>query len=621
MPDTHDNHAAVRGLPASAGTRAAAVVFDPAIPSLEEREIQLRWLLTLRITAVSTVLGAILYIHFLAGTTSWSLRPLFWVVLLAYVHSLVVAVAHNLGAAAWRPFAAVQLAVDVVLETLLVYFLGGMQSPFIVLYLLTVAAAGIMLTQRNAMLFAAYAAVGYGTVGLASYSGLRQWLPIDAGFEAGFIGGMAQAGELYLRFFAMMLTCFVVAWLSSTLTRRVRETGQELRARESELASLQQLNTRIIQGMSGGLLATDDAGTVVILNSAAEEITGRSGRELTGGKIWEAFGDDRAWFRRLRERLQDRRIHRTERTIRAADGSVKIIGMTVTLIEEDVGTDEGVLVFMFRDLTEIRRMEQELRLRERMAVLGEMAGSIAHEIRNPLASISGSLQLLEGAKIDSDNPDAADLIKIVVKESKRLSKTLDDFLEYARPGDLDLEEADLEELVGETLALLRNSAELRSDHVVEVDAEGGSFLATVDASQIKQVFWNLARNAIQAMPTGGRLRVSLCRADDDIEICFEDTGKGMAPDEIDTFFQPYVSGRSDGTGLGLSVVYKILERHGVTIEVDSEPGEGTRILMSFEAAVAEADQRPADDSAAEAEEEPAASVPAEADREPVDESG
>jgi len=187
----------------------------------------------------------------------------------------------------------------------------------------------------------------------------------------------------------------------------------------------------------------------------------------------------------------------------------------------------------------------------------------------------------------ADNPDAADLIKIVVRESKRLSKTLDDFLEYARPGDLELEEVDLEQLVRETVALLRNSDELRPDHAIEVETEGEALFATVDPSQIKQVFWNLARNAIQAMPTGGLLRVVLSRADDRIEVCFADEGTGMEPGEVETFFQPYVSGRSGGTGLGLSIVYKVLERHGAAIEVDSEPGEGTRIRMSFKASLSE----------------------------------
>jgi two-component system sensor histidine kinase PilS (NtrC family) len=221
-------------------------------------------------------------------------------------------------------------------------------------------------------------------------------------------------------------------------------------------------------------------------------------------------------------------------------------------------------------------------MRERMSALGQMAGSIAHEIRNPLASISGSLQLLGRSNLRSDDPNADELIGIVVRESDRLSRTIEDFLEYAKPGRFEPEETDLLTLVNDTFALLRNSPELRPDHTLSVAAEPGSYRVMVDPAQIKQVFWNLARNAVEAMPEGGALEVTLKRGPRSIEVCFEDSGTGMTPEEIQTFFQPSVSASGGkGTGLGLAVVYRILDRHGVRIEVDSEVGKGTRCILTF----------------------------------------
>jgi two-component system sensor histidine kinase PilS (NtrC family) len=262
--------------------------------------------------------------------------------------------------------------------------------------------------------------------------------------------------------------------------------------------------------------------------------------------------------------------------------------MTVTRLQRsDLALNglKGVYVFQFRDLTNVKRMERELRTRERMSVLGEMAGSIAHEIRNPLGSISGSLQLLKRGNLSTDEPEAQQLMDIVIRESERLSKTIDGFLEYARPGPFEPEQVDLLLLVQDTLALLANSAELRPDHRLEVHAEPGAYISVVDPGQIRQVFWNLAHNAVQAMPEGGQLTVSVARSPEGIEVTFEDTGAGMSSEDIEAIFHPYVSGSARGTGMGLAVVYRILTRHEVNIEVESELNKGTRLLLTFPSSV------------------------------------
>lgn len=555
-------------------------------PSIEERDAQLRWLLLLRVAVATAVLLVTMYLQFLDA--AFPFRPVFVVVGAAYGLSLLWAALHS-RLLTWPPFAGLQLSLDVLVATLLIYFMGGLQSPFVVLYLVIVAGAGLILTRKGASYIAGLIVVCYGFVGLSAFvfSPLIDLLPqsFQGALESGLAGNQVDANELYLRLFTLMLVTSAMAWLSINMSSRLRQAGTMLRTRQAQLKALRKLHERIIQGMTSGLVATDAEGVIVTANGTAAEITGREVGSLIGKPVWQVFGEDKDFADRLDERLSDNRVYRTDRSIQSADGSWKTIGMTVARLEADETEDAGpktVSVFMFRDLTDIKRMQRELRIRERMSVLGQMAGSIAHEIRNPLASISGSLQLLSRSNLRSDDPNSDELIQIVVRESDRLSRTIEDFLEYAKPGRFEPEDTDLLELVNETFTLLRNSPELHTNHELSVSAEPGSYHVLVDPGQIKQVFWNLSRNAVQAMPKGGTLEVTLAASPRSIDVTFEDTGAGMTPEEIETFFQPNVSGQSTkGTGLGLAVVYRILDRHGVRIEVDSEVGQGTRCMLTF----------------------------------------
>ncbi|MCH7823360.1 MAG: PAS domain S-box protein [Acidobacteria bacterium] len=579
------------------GRSATSTLDGVRAPTIDERDSQLRWLLLLRVAIASAVLLVVMYLQFLVGSAD-SLRPLFAVVGLVYALSIVWAVLHD-RVLEWPPFAGVQLSTDVFLATSLIYFMGGVRSAFVVLYLVIVAAAGLMLTRRGAIYIAGLTVVCYGLVGLSVYASvpLIEWLPasIQRAFQLGLLGDRIEYDELYLRLFALLLVSYGMAWLSFTMSARLRRAGFMLRTRQAQLRALRKLHERIIHGMTSGLVATDAEGIVVTANGAAAEIMGCSTAKLIGRPVWRIFGDDKEFLDRLDERLSENRVYRTDRSIQSADGTWKTIGMTVARLEDDDNegdTPKTVSVFMFRDLTDIKRMQRELRIRERMSVLGQMAGSIAHEIRNPLASISGSLQLLGRSNLRSDDPNADELIQIVVRESDRLSRIIEDFLEYAKPGRFEPEDTDLLELVNDTFTLLRNSPELHADHSLSVIAEPASYNAVVDPAQIKQVFWNLARNAVQAMPKGGALEVSLRETPKGIEVTFEDTGAGMAPEEIETFFQPSVSAQSKGAGLGLAVVYRILDRHGVRIEVDSEVGKGTRCTLTFgERTMAESEEQ------------------------------
>jgi two-component system sensor histidine kinase PilS (NtrC family) len=238
------------------------------------------------------------------------------------------------------------------------------------------------------------------------------------------------------------------------------------------------------------------------------------------------------------------------------------------------------LLFTFQDLTEIKRLEREIRMKENLATMGEMAAGMAHEIRNPLASISGSVQVLrEGLGLEGEN---SRLMEIIVRESERLSGILNDFLVYARPPRFKPDDIDLREIVEETATLMRNSSEVQDDHEIVLAMPEGPVKVFADANQMKQIAWNLARNAIKAMPGGGRLEVLLDANDTgEVVMKFRDEGVGLGNGEAHRMFMPFKGNFTHGSGLGLAIVYRMVQDYNGSISVDSLSPQGTEISVRF----------------------------------------
>jgi two-component system sensor histidine kinase PilS (NtrC family) len=254
------------------------------------------------------------------------------------------------------------------------------------------------------------------------------------------------------------------------------------------------------------------------------------------------------------------------------------IGYAVTPLNTIEGAASGYTV-IFQDLTEMKKLESELRLKDRMAAVGELSAGIAHEIRNPLAAIAGSVQVLK--KSDALSPQEQRLMSIILKESERLNKSIADFLRFVRPQEKRALEFDIAASLSETLDLLANSPELRADHRIERNIAPPSFIVVGDADQIRQVFWNLARNAVQAMPSGGTLRVTTEALDGAYRILFTDSGRGMTSDDQRRLFQPFRTNFPTGTGLGMAISYRIVQEHGGRIDVSSRAGFGTTITVTL----------------------------------------
>jgi len=289
----------------------------------------------------------------------------------------------------------------------------------------------------------------------------------------------------------------------------------------------------------------------------------------------------------LRTALEEAVIYeRKELTITSQGGKSIPLGISTTLLGVGDGQRSGVIA-VFQDLTDAKELEQKARQADRLAVLGQLSAAIAHEIRNPLATISGSVELLR------DTPELSGeerkLLELVTRESERLNRIITDFLLYARIRPAEKAEVELSRTIDETLMLIRNHHDYH-DGIEIVNETGDEQLCVwADGDQVKQIFLNIAINALQAMTQGGRLTVGLKkkgveRQDQDekmVHVFFQDTGTGIPPDELGDVFEPFYSSKKDGTGLGLSIAQRIVENNGGTLTVESEPGKGTTFTVSL----------------------------------------
>ncbi len=537
----------------------------------QERELrrQLDWLMTFRVVIITTLMVSTFVIE-LMYRPLLSLQSFYVLAFATYAMTIAYAVmSRTLQAVLPQIYA--QLIGDLLVVTGFVYLTGGAESPFSFLYLLTIIIGSILLVRRGGFLVAACSWLMYACMVLLIQRGVLP--PYPAGIEE---GETATVRILY-SLVAHLVSFFAVAYLVSYLTENLRRTGRELQMRRDDLAQLRDYNDNIIESMNSGLLTTDGDGTITFANRGAAEITGRTIADMMHRNIMDVLGQGPDFLARVRAALLTEKRYRTELDHEDGRGRKIFLGFTVSVLRERSGAPLG-MIFIFQDLTEIRALEEEVALKKRMAALGEMAAGVAHELRNPLASISGSVQVLK--RDLRPQAEAAELMDIVIKESKRLDQIIRDFLLFAKPGRFHPEPADLVAVLGETLSLLENSEERRAHHRVTTRFRPEAIRFDFDVNRMKQVFWNLAKNALKAMPEGGTLTVSaLDHGGGQVTVTFADTGIGMSDEDIASNFQPFHGSFASGTGLGLAIVYRIIEEHGGRIRVKSRRGQGTEIAV------------------------------------------
>ena len=483
----------------------------------------------------------------------------------------------------------IQFALDVCLVTWLVYRTGDVESPFLALYLVIIFTACALLGRTGVSLLGALAGVMYVAVSILAMSRI---LPRAAGWSA-YEG--SQLSWTQFMFSLNLIAIIAVALLSSQLAARIRRSETQLANATKDLADYRLFNDRIIESMRSGLVTTDLRGHIITFNRAAEEITGYRATDVRGNNVFAIFGDIEKQIEAGLESIRTRtRLPRFDIGCRTADEREIHLGFSVAPLVDEAENSRGY-VLTFQDLTEVMELEREVRRQERLAALGKMAAGLAHEIRNPLASMRGSVQVL--ASELSFSQDQSQLMQIVLRESDRLNRIVSDFLTYARPPKIERTVIELAGLLSETISLLRNSPELRPDHLIAEEYPDEPVQYQGDPNQMRQIFWNLARNAIQAMPDGGELRVRLeARPNRDVTIAFRDSGLGMSREQKERLFEPFNSS-SGGTGLGMAIIYQLVRDHNGNVIVESAPGRGTRIAIKLPASALVTQQKPSPKSA------------------------
>jgi len=531
---------------------------------------QLKWLMTFRVVVTTTLLVSAFVIELLYRPLL-PLWPFYVLAIGAYLLTLAYAGALRVFPAP-RAQAFVQLTGDAAIVTGFVYFTGGVQSPFSFLYLPGIVAACILLLRRGGFAIAACSWAMFAALVLLLQRGALPPSP-----QGLFEDSAVPSVRVVYALLAHLVSFLALAYLASHLTESLRRAGQELELRQDDLAHLRAFNDNIIDSINSGLVTCDGLGRITFANRAAAEISGWSVAQLSGKTVPDLLGQDGRLLSRIGAALERERRYRFETDYKDPNGREMFLGFTVSILRERDGTSVG-MIFIFQDLTDIRVLEEEVALKKRMAALGEMAAGVAHELRNPLASISGSVQVLK--RDLSPNGEAAELMDIVCKESKRLDGIIRDFLLFAKPGRFNPEEANLADLLRETLSLLENSEEKRPGHQVLIDVGLDPVPARVDVNRMKQVFWNLAKNALRAMPEGGTLTARARGGPGSpTVVAFADTGIGMSEGEVAANFQPFHGSFRGGSGLGLAIVYRIVQEHGGRITVRSRPGSGTEISL------------------------------------------
>jgi two-component system sensor histidine kinase PilS (NtrC family) len=545
---------------------------------MEVLRLKLQWLMGIRVAIVSLTLGVWIYLQIgrHAASVPASTALIVTVFVLTIIYSLVITRLQTVKSLERLAF--IQIGLDILCESVLVAITGGVDSPFSVLYVISIIAASVLLSRSGGLGAASASAILYGgIVDLQYYQSTYHIFPAAAWIPVTDL----TAPTVFYNLSINVLGFLAVGYLTGTLAEKLKSTRDRLEKKARALVGFQEFHRCILESIESGVFTTDEQGQITSFNRRAEEITGYTKDEVTGRYWWDAF----AWPSVVGQKGLEvsTATARFEDVGRRKNGSTYVMGLSLSPLRL-VGVRTGV-VGVFQDITPLKKMEEAVRRKQWLATIGEMSAGMAHEVRNPLAALSGAIQVLRKdlRPADTNRP----LLELALRETERLNNIVTDFLQYARPRRLNLQRCDVNELVEDTVQMLERTTPSSVRFIRELAPE--PLHTAVDPDQMRQVCWNLGLNACQSMPEGGVLTVSTRRRPggtaptdgDTVEIVFADTGTGIAEEHLTKIFYPFFTTKEGGTGLGLSVVYRVLDEHHGTVQVDSALGEGTRVRLTL----------------------------------------
>jgi two-component system sensor histidine kinase PilS (NtrC family) len=552
---------------------------------------RIKWLMSLRLVLATFSLGTAALVQISTGKAylDTSLISLYLLIGMVYCLGLCYAFllrqVEDLGT-----FAFIQLFLDILLISGLVKVTGGVVSDFTLFYYLSIIAAGIILYRKGSMLIASAASIFYALIIALEYYGI---------VHAMSDGKLQESAPLFFSVIMRITAFYLVAFLSGFLSEQVRQSKAALKLKESDYLRLETLHKNIIESINSGLLTIDQGMNISFFNRAAEVITGYSFSEVQGRMIDEVFPGlmQAAAGADANSGRDDVPRARFEISFRRNDGRQVYLGFSKSTLKDGDREQPGE-VYAFQDVTRLKEMEEQVKIMDRLAAVGRLASGMAHEIRNPLASMSGSIQILgQSLQLDDDNKR---LMDIVLKETNRLDQLLSDFVLFTHPDQRKKKQIELNAVIMDAIELFLSNPD---HHLITVMTDlNGSIMLEADPHQIKQVLWNLFVNAHQAMSLGGKLSIGTKRIAAAelkgvrqplpagpqvpfwVQLTVADTGCGIEESDVDKVFDPFFTTKPRGSGLGLAIVYSIIESYKGKVSLKSQKDRGTTFTILLPAA-------------------------------------
>ncbi len=485
-----------------------------------------------------------------------------------------------------RYIVAVQFLLEIAVETGVIYATGNLHSTFSALFLLTIVSAALVYRLVGTLMTASLVSLAYSFI---IWLGLGR-TAADPVISMDALKTIFVAEEpIFYSIFLHLLIFYLVAFISGYLAERLGSQDRQLLNASLELKRARLETDDILRHLNSGLLTIDADGCIIYFNRAAERILGYREEDVRGLGYETVFAERMPAFSNSLTRCLRGRGDRPRReiTIIGSDGRELPIGLSTSVLTDEASETRGVIA-IFSDLTDAKALEAKVRAADRLAAVGELSASIAHEIRNPLAAISGSVEVLKNElSLAGENQR---LMELILKESQRLNKILTEFLSYARIARPAYTKVELCHLISDVIEMMRHHHALNDDIRVFLESDNSYVYVVGDEDLIKQLLLNLALNACESFNGGAgavTFRIVEKRANGSVELYLEDDGPGIETEHMERIFQPFYSTKKQGTGLGLAIVHRVCTILRLNLAVDSEPGRGTTFMVEFRSYTAE----------------------------------
>ena len=544
---------------------------------------KLQKLMLLRLLFISLLLGASVFLQvrqtktYFGDIQTTHYFLIATVYFLTFVYIIIFTTFKNLVRQAY-----LQLLADSLFITAIIYSTGGINSIFSFLYILTIINASLILYRKGGMIIASSCSILYGLLLDLHFYNVIQ--PLGTNWEFSF---EYRASNIFYIIVVNIAAFYIVAFLSSLPSEQARKSREELKEKEDDISKLEALNKWIISSITSGLIAVDEQKKIILFNPAAEKIFGLAAVNVAGKRIPDILPSIDGYIPDqpgdgMIITAKSNSIRDIEYLNKNSDSLSLRFSMSPLIIPD---IDKKGNILLFQDITEMKEIEREMKKVEGLALVGELAAGIAHEIRNPMASISGSIQMLRES-MDTDDVSSR-LMDIILRETDRLNSLINDFLKYARPKPFEIRQFNLNQLITESLDLLKNSSIWNKNIELKIDLDSMDSIES-DPEQIRQVIWNILINAAEAMPEGGALHIatrsvaisdSMKKKSDMVEITVRDSGKGFTEKALDQMFSPFFTTKEEGSGLGLAIVKQIIEGLKGNINGRNHPDGGAEISV------------------------------------------